>query len=106
MALSLRARWHEARTACGSRCDDHQLRRRRRQHQALPRALVLMPTGLMAAAAPALPAMADLGRMQRDRSERLRAGMAAQGIDALVLLGNTNVVYATGVVSPAGSTVM
>ncbi len=38
----------------------------------------------------------ELGRMQRDRSVRLHDAMAAQGVDALVLLGNANVAYATG----------
>ena len=40
-----------------------------------------MPAGLMP----------DLARMQRDRLGRLRALLAAQGLDALVLLGNTHV---------------
>jgi len=39
----------------------------------------------------------DVARMQRDRGERLRAIMADQGVDALVLLGNANVAYASGV---------
>ena len=38
--------------------------------------------------------------MQRDRGERLRAIMREQGLDALVLLGNTNVAYATGAIWP------
>lgn len=38
--------------------------------------------------------------MQRDRVARLRSIMGAQGLDALVLLGNTNVVYATGAIWP------
>jgi Xaa-Pro dipeptidase len=38
----------------------------------------------------------DLGRMQRDRTARLQQAMADQGADALVLLGNSNVSYATG----------
>jgi Xaa-Pro aminopeptidase len=38
--------------------------------------------------------------MQRDRMARLRAAMRQQGLDALVLLGNTNVVYATGAIWP------
>ena len=41
-----------------------------------------------------------LARMQRDRMERLQAVMREQGFDALVLLGNTNVVYATGAIWP------
>jgi Xaa-Pro aminopeptidase len=55
----------------------------------------------MATAAPTrIPAEADLARMQRDRVARVRAAMREQGLDALVLLGNTNVVYATGAVWP------
>jgi len=38
----------------------------------------------------------DLGRMQRDRRARLQQAMADRGTDALVLLGNSNVAYATG----------
>lgn len=43
-----------------------------------------------------LPAEPDLARMQRDRMARLRPAMADKGIDALLLLGNSNVSYATG----------
>lgn len=60
-----------------------------------------MPAGLMAAAPPApYPATPDFDRMHRDRMTRLRAAMAEKGIDALVLLGNTNVAYATSVGFP------
>jgi Xaa-Pro aminopeptidase len=60
-----------------------------------------MPSGLMAAVPPTrLPAEADAGRMQRDRMARVRGLMREQGVDALVLLGNTNVVYATGAIWP------
>jgi Xaa-Pro aminopeptidase len=38
----------------------------------------------------------DLVRMRRDCSARLRSAMAGDGVDALVLLGNSNVAYATG----------
>ncbi len=38
----------------------------------------------------------DLARMQRQRRVRLQQAMADQGADALVLLGNSNVSYATG----------
>ncbi|HTU37303.1 MAG TPA: M24 family metallopeptidase [Acidimicrobiales bacterium] len=38
--------------------------------------------------------------MQRDRGARIRAGMREQGLDVLILLGNTNVVYATGAIWP------
>jgi Xaa-Pro aminopeptidase len=43
-----------------------------------------------------VPTRPDLGRMQRDRWAKLREVMGAQGVDALVLLGNSNVSYATG----------
>lgn len=60
-----------------------------------------MPAGLMTAAAPAhIPAKPDLQRMRCDRAERVRGIMREQGIDALVLLGNTSVVYATGAIWP------
>jgi Xaa-Pro aminopeptidase len=38
--------------------------------------------------------------MHHDRAERVRTVMREQGIDALVLLGNTNVAYATGAIWP------
>lgn len=38
----------------------------------------------------------DLGRMQRQRMARLQEVMDGQGVDVLVLLGNSNVSYATG----------
>ncbi len=38
--------------------------------------------------------------MHADRLERLRAAMAGAGLDALLLLGTTNVSYATGAVAP------
>ena len=38
--------------------------------------------------------------MQRERSERLRGAMREQGIDVLILLGNVNVMYATGAIWP------
>ena len=44
----------------------------------------------------------DLGRMQRDRWAKLRAAMDRQGVDALLLLGNSNVSYATGASWPLG----
>jgi Xaa-Pro aminopeptidase len=47
-----------------------------------------------------IPKTPDLNRMRRDRTQRIRTVMAEQGIDALVLLGNTNVVYATGAIWP------
>jgi Xaa-Pro aminopeptidase len=44
--------------------------------------------------------VADRARMQRERVDRVRRIMREHGVDALVLLGNTNVVYATGAVWP------
>ncbi|MEU6146160.1 Xaa-Pro peptidase family protein [Streptomyces sp. NPDC047081] len=49
-----------------------------------------------------IPAEPDLDRMSRERGARLRAAMSDQGVDALVLLGNTAVSYATGVTWPLG----
>ena len=43
----------------------------------------------------------DLARMRRDRIERLRGAMVANGVDVLVLCGQTNVSYATGTRMPA-----
>jgi Xaa-Pro aminopeptidase len=60
-----------------------------------------MPAGLMAQAPPSLiPPKPDLARMRRERMGRMQAAMRDQGLDALVLLGNTNVVYATGAIWP------
>src|SRR6516165_12827494 len=49
-----------------------------------------------------IPARPDLARMRRQRGARLRAAMADQGVDALVLLGNSNVSYSTGAAWPLG----
>ncbi|AFM18409.1 Xaa-Pro aminopeptidase [Mycolicibacterium chubuense NBB4] len=43
-----------------------------------------------------IPELPDRGRMYRECGARLRASMRDRGVDALVLLGNGNVVYATG----------
>jgi Xaa-Pro aminopeptidase len=43
-----------------------------------------------------IPAQPDVGRMRRERGVRLRSAMADKGVDALVLLSNSNVSYATG----------
>jgi Xaa-Pro dipeptidase len=43
-----------------------------------------------------IPDEPDRARMYREAGIRLRAAMADNGVDALVLLGNGNVVYATG----------
>lgn len=47
-----------------------------------------------------VPEWPDRARMYRECGARLRGAMADKGIDALVLLGNGNVVYATGVSWP------
>lgn len=47
-----------------------------------------------------IPAEPDLARMRREVGARLHAAMADQGVDALVLLGNGNVMYATGIAWP------
>lgn len=49
-----------------------------------------------------LPASPDVERMRVDRGERLRAMMADSDVDALILLGNANVAYATGASWPLG----
>jgi Xaa-Pro dipeptidase len=43
-----------------------------------------------------IPDLPDHARMYRECGARLRASMKEKGIDAMVLLGNGNVVYATG----------
>ncbi|WP_102142068.1 M24 family metallopeptidase [Mycobacterium hubeiense] len=43
-----------------------------------------------------IPDEPDRARMRRETSARLREAMAERGVDALILLGNGNVVYATG----------
>jgi Xaa-Pro aminopeptidase len=60
-----------------------------------------VPAGLMASApARRIPETPDIPRMRRERAARVRASMREQGIDALILLGNTQVVYATGAIWP------
>jgi Xaa-Pro aminopeptidase len=60
-----------------------------------------MPAGLMASSAPTrIPEKPDFARMQCERMDRMRGIMRQQGLDALVLLGNTNVAYATGAIWP------
>src|ERR1700759_4103897 len=49
-----------------------------------------------------IPETPDLGRMRRETGARLRSAMADRGVDALILLGNNSVVYATGVSWPLG----
>ena len=47
-----------------------------------------------------IPQEPDFARMRRDVGARLHAAMADQGVDAVVLLGNGNVMYATGISWP------
>ena len=47
-----------------------------------------------------VPDTPDLARMRTERVARLRAEMVRNGIDALLLLGTSNVSYATGALSP------
>src|SRR6202012_5452824 len=49
-----------------------------------------------------IPDTPDLDRMRRETGARLRSAMADRGVDALILLGNNSVVYATGVSWPLG----
>ncbi|VBA54833.1 M24 family metallopeptidase [Mycobacterium pseudokansasii] len=49
-----------------------------------------------------IPDTPDLTRMRRETGARLRTAMAERGIDALILLGNSAVVYATGTSWPLG----
>lgn len=47
-----------------------------------------------------IPAEPDFARMRTQVGARLHAAMTEQGVDALVLLGNGNVTYATGISWP------
>src|SRR6201993_5008122 len=49
-----------------------------------------------------IPETPDLARMRRETGARLRAAMAERGVDAMILLGNNAVVYATGTSWPLG----
>ncbi len=49
-----------------------------------------------------IPDQPDLGRLRAATGARLRAAMADRGVEALIVLGNSNVVYATGVSWPLG----
>src|SRR5580692_3782217 len=61
-------------------------------------------TSFLAAPSSALdiPETPDLERMRRETGARLRSAMADRGVDALILLGNNSVVYATGASWPLG----
>ncbi|GFG66728.1 peptidase [Mycobacterium kubicae] len=54
------------------------------------------------AAGLAIPPTPDLTRMRRETGARLRAAMTERGVDAMILLGNNAVVYATGTSWPLG----
>jgi len=47
-----------------------------------------------------IPAEPDRARMRRETATRLRSAMVDNGVDALILLNNGNVVYATGAAWP------
>jgi Xaa-Pro dipeptidase len=49
-----------------------------------------------------IPETPDLSRMRRETGARLRSAMAGRGVDAMILLGNNAVVYATGTSWPLG----
>ena len=49
-----------------------------------------------------IPETPDLSRMRRETGARLRSAMTERGVDAMVLLGNSAVVYATGTSWPLG----
>ena len=49
-----------------------------------------------------IPETPDLTRMRRETGARLRTAMAERGVDAMILLGNNAVVYATGTSWPLG----
>ncbi len=54
------------------------------------------------AAGLAIPEAPDLVRLRRETGARLRAAMTERGVDAMILLGNSAVVYATGTSWPLG----
>src|SRR5215475_9560392 len=58
------------------------------------------PTSTPDASDLVIPGAPDLDRMRRQTGARLRSAMADRGVDALMLLGNNSVVYATGVSWP------
>ncbi|GAB7144702.1 M24 family metallopeptidase [Mycobacterium riyadhense] len=49
-----------------------------------------------------IPEVPDLARMRRETGARLRSAMREHGVDAMILLGNNAVVYATGTSWPLG----
>src|SRR5262249_34808865 len=70
-----------------------------RQHQGVPGSF--MTTSLTAGPSTIdIPDQPDRARMRRETAARLRSAMADSGVDALILLNNGNVVYATGAAWP------
>jgi Xaa-Pro aminopeptidase len=55
-----------------------------------------LPTGAPAGSDRVIPDAPDFDRMRRQTGARLRSVMADRGVDALMLLGNNSVGYATG----------
>lgn len=49
-----------------------------------------------------IPETPDLARLRRETGARLRSAMTERGVDAMILLGNNAVVYATGASWPLG----
>ena len=49
-----------------------------------------------------IPHLPDMARMRWETGQKLRVAMASQGVDVLVLIGNSKVSYATGVSWPLG----
>jgi Xaa-Pro dipeptidase len=49
-----------------------------------------------------IPDVPDIARMRRETGRKLRDAMKSQGVDVLVLIGNSKVSYATGVSWPLG----
>ena len=49
-----------------------------------------------------IPETPDVARRRRETGARLRSAMAERGVDAMILLGNNAVVYATGASWPLG----
>jgi Xaa-Pro aminopeptidase len=49
-----------------------------------------------------IPDVPDIARMRRETGQKLRDSMARNGVDVLVLIGNSKVSYATGVSWPLG----
>ncbi|GFG74540.1 peptidase [Mycobacterium botniense] len=64
--------------------------------------MTFMQTSAAGATSLVIPEEPDLSRMRRQTGSRLRAAMTDRGVDALILLGNSAVVYATGTSWPLG----